>query len=146
MSGARSHPLPAWSRGQYLAHLRGRRGLLRGHQRRHGMWQQSRGGCFPSRLRCLAVMRRSTRPQWLLRCGRAEKWALRWCAECDWPQSGLGHEPDDGRRVGGKRDHASIRSMAGHRTMAWGPCQVVVSDAKALLTRATRESGKALLL
>ena len=31
-----------------------------------------------------------------------KKRALRRCAECDWPQSGLGHELDDGRRVGGK--------------------------------------------
>ena len=38
---------------------------------------------------------------------------------------GLGHELDGGRRVGGKRDHAS---SAGLRATAWGPCQVVVSD------------------
>ena len=65
---------------------------------------------------------------------------------------GLGHELDGGRRVGGKRDHAS---SAGLRATAWGPCQVVVSDwnpdmpsgkrAKALRTRAARESSQALL-
>jgi len=81
-----------------------------------------------------------------------KKRARRCCAECGWPQSGFGHELDGGRQVGGKRDHAS---MAGRRTMAWGPCPVAVSDwnpdmprkkrAKALLTRAARESGKALL-
>ena len=77
-----------------------------------------------------------------------KKRARRCCAECGWPQSGLGHELDGGRRVGGKRGHAS---MAGRRTMAWGPCQVVFSDwnpdmpsakrAKALRTRAARESS-----
>ena len=81
-----------------------------------------------------------------------KKRARRCCAECRWPQSGLGHELDGGRRVGGKRGHAS---MAGRRTMAWGPCQVVFSDwnpdmpsakrAKALRTRAARESSQALL-
>jgi hypothetical protein len=81
-----------------------------------------------------------------------KKRARRCCAECGWPQSGLGHELDGGRRVGGKRDHAS---SAGLRATAWGPCQVVVSDwnpdmlsgkrAKALRTRAARESSQALL-
>ena len=81
-----------------------------------------------------------------------KKRARRCCAECGWPQCGLGHELDGGRRVGGKRDHASL---AGRRATAWGPCQVVVSDwnpdmpsgkrAKALLARAGRESSQALL-
>ena len=80
-----------------------------------------------------------------------KKRARRCCTECGWPQSGLGHELDGSRQVGGKRDHASL---ARRRATAWGPCHVVVSDwnpyipkgkrAKALLTRAGRESSQAL--